>query len=78
LDLNLAGVDGLDLLNLIKHNDSNHPVIIYSGMDEDELILKYFLGRANAVVRKMPPLTSLLIEIRQHLHKSSSMGKAHA
>jgi DNA-binding response OmpR family regulator len=79
LDLRLAGVDSWDVLNFIKHNDSKHPVIIYSGLDENELVQKKdFLGRADAVVRKMSPLASLLAEIRQHLPKSSSTGEAHS
>ena len=79
LDLNLAGVDGLDVLRFIKRNDAKHPVIIYSGVDEDELFQKReFLGRANAVVRKMSPLAHLLAEIRQHLPQSSSTGEARA
>ena len=79
LDLNLAGEDGLDVLDFIKRHDSKHPVIIYSGLDEDELLQKKaFLGRANAVVRKMSSLASLLAEIRQYLPKSSSTGEAHS
>ena len=70
LDLNLAGEDGLDVLNFIKRNDSKHPVIIFTGVDEDELFLKKaLLGRADAVVRKRSPLASLLAEIRHHLPK---------
>ena len=79
LDLNLAGKPGLEVLNFIKRNDARHPVIIYSGVEENELVQKKeLLGRANAVVRKMSPLASLLAEIRQHLPKSSSTGEAHA
>ena len=79
LDLNLAGKDGLDVLNFIKGKDPTHPVIIFTGVDDDEFFLKKtLLGRADAVVRKMSSLTSLLAEIRQHLPKSSSTGKAHS
>ncbi len=77
LDLNLAGEDGLDVLNFIKGKDPTHPVIIFTGVDDDELFLKKALaGRANALVRKMTPLASLLAVIRQHLPKSSSSGEA--
>jgi DNA-binding response OmpR family regulator len=79
LDLNLAGEDGLDVLNFIKRNDAKHPVIIFTGVDDDVLFLKKALvGRANAVVRKMSSLASLLTEIRQYLPKSSSTGEAHS
>jgi DNA-binding response OmpR family regulator len=79
LDLNLAGKDGLDVLNFIKGKDPTHPVIIFTGVDDDEFFLKKtLLGRAAAVVRKMSSLTSLLAEIRQHLPKGSSTGEAHS
>jgi hypothetical protein len=48
-------------------------------VDENELVQKKdFLGLANAVVRKMSPLASLLAEIRQQLPKSSSTGETHS
>jgi DNA-binding response OmpR family regulator len=79
LDLNLAGEDGLDVLDFIKRKDSKHPVIIFTGADDDELFLKQALvGRASAVVRKMSSLPGLLAEIRHHLPKSSSTGEAHS
>jgi two-component system response regulator RstA len=79
LDLNLAGESGLDLLDFIRRNDAKHPVIIYSGVDEDELAQKKaFLGRANGVVRKMGSLASLLAEVRKHLPKGSSTGEAYS
>jgi DNA-binding response OmpR family regulator len=77
LDLDLAGVPGLQVLNFIKRNNSKHPVIIYSGVNDNELAQKKsLLGLADAVVRKMSSLKDLLAEIRQHLPKSSSTGEA--
>ena len=79
LDLHLVGEDGLDVLSFIKRNDPKHPVVIYSGVDENELAQKKaFLGLANGVVRKMSSLASLLAEVLHHLPKSSSTGEAHS
>ena len=79
LDLNLAGADGLEVLDFIRHHDAKHPVIIYTGVNEGELYLKKFLlGRANAVVPKLSSLASLLAVIRQHLPASSSPGQTPA
>ena len=76
LDLHLKGADGWEVLNFIKRSDSQHPVIIYTGVDEDELSLKKaLLGRANAVVRKMSSLASLLVEVRHHLPQGLSAGE---
>ena len=72
LDLNLAGADGLDVLDFIKRTNAQHPVIIFTGVDQDVLLLKKsLLGRADAVVRKMSSLASLLAEVRLHLPQSS-------
>lgn len=77
LDLNLAGGDGLDVLDFIKRTDAKHPVIVFTGVDQDELLLKKtLLGRADAVVRKMSSLASLLAEIQHHLPQSVSAGEA--
>jgi DNA-binding response OmpR family regulator len=79
LDWYLGGEDGWDMLNFIKSKNSKHPVIIYSGVDEDELAQKKaFLGRADAVVRKRASLASLLAEIRRHLPPDSATGAAHS
>jgi DNA-binding response OmpR family regulator len=76
LDLNLAGADGLEVLDFIKHNRPEHPVIIFTGVSDDELLVKRALaGRAAAVVRKMSSLTSLLAEVRKHLPAGSSAGE---
>jgi len=75
LDLDLAGADGLDVLDFIRRQDARHPVIIYTGLNEGELFLKKFLlGRANAVVLKLSSLASLLAVIRQNLPASSASG----
>jgi DNA-binding response OmpR family regulator len=77
LDLNLAEGDGLDVLDFVRRKDLKHPVIIFTGVDESELLLKKALiGRANAVVRKMSSLDGLLAEIRHHLSKSASTVEA--
>jgi two-component system, OmpR family, response regulator len=68
LDLNLAGEDGLDVLNLIKGVWPEHPVIIFTGVAENELVLKRHLDdRADAFVRKTAGLSSLLAEVRRHI-----------
>jgi DNA-binding response OmpR family regulator len=73
LDLNPAGVDGLEALDFIKHHRPEHPVIILTGVRDDELLVKKALaGRAKAIVRKMSSVPSLLAEVRRRLPRSSS------
>jgi DNA-binding response OmpR family regulator len=71
LDLHLAGGDCLEVFNYIKRRNAAHPVIIFTGVTDDELFVKRaLLGRASAVVRKMSSLAGLLAEIQRCLPKN--------
>ena len=68
LDLNLAGEDGLEVLHFIKTKWPKHPVIIFTGLSDDEVLIKKALaGRAEGFVRKMSGLTTVLATIRKLL-----------
>src|SRR5437588_4857856 len=68
LDVNLAGENGLELLGLIKQKHPKVPVIIFSGMlDDDDLIQRALLGGANGFMRKTESLETLHQEVRKHL-----------
>jgi two-component system OmpR family response regulator len=78
LDLNLAGEDGLDVLQFIKTKWPTHPVIIFTGISDDELFIKKALaGRADGFVRKMSGLAGVLAAVRQLLPESSAQGAGH-
>ena len=75
LDLNLAGEDGLDVLNLIKGVWPEHPVIVFTGVAENELVLKQNLAdRADAFIRKTAGLPPLLAEVRRLISGGSPAG----
>lgn len=77
LDLNLAGEDGLDVLNFIKSRWPKHPVIVFTGVADDEFFLKKALAdRADGFVRKMSGLSSVLKTVRELLPKKSPTGPA--
>jgi len=68
LDLNLGGEDGLEVLRFAKDKFPNIPVIIFTGQDVDEYLVKKFLAdRADGFMRKTAGLGSLLVEVRRHL-----------
>jgi len=68
LDLNLGPDDGLELLGFIKEKCPQLPVVIFTGLDADEALIRSALaGRASGFVRKAQSLESLAAEVRQHL-----------
>ncbi|HWD91234.1 MAG TPA: response regulator [Verrucomicrobiae bacterium] len=69
-DINLAGESGLDLLLYFKSNFPALPIIIYTGMeDEDSLDQATFRG-ANGFLRKTEPLDNLFEAVKSYVRKS--------
>jgi len=69
LDLNLAGQDGLEVLRFVKARKPNLPIIIFTGVDVDEnLVKKWLSDRADGFMRKTDGLQKLFAEIQRHLH----------
>lgn len=66
LDVNLAGESGFDLLGLIKSLYPNLPIIIFTGLDVDEeLVKKAYAGRADGFMHKSDSLDNLFAEVRR-------------
>jgi two-component system, OmpR family, response regulator len=69
LDLNLAGQDGLEVLRFVKSRYSNVPVVIFTGLDVDEhLVKRCLVDRADGFMRKTDGLEKLFAEVQRHLH----------
>jgi len=68
LDLNLAGQDGLEVLRLVKGRYPYLPVVIFTGLDVDENLVKRCLAdRADGFMRKTDGLEKLFAEVQRHL-----------
>lgn len=69
LDLNLGGQDGLEVLRFVKGRFGYLPVVIFSGLDVDENLVKRCLAdRADGFMRKTDGLEKLFAEVQRHLH----------
>src|SRR5579872_1348276 len=69
LDLNLAGQDGLEVLRAVKARQPGLPVIVFTGLDVDETLVKRCLAdRADGFMRKTDGLEKLFAEVSRHLH----------
>ena len=69
-DINLAGESGLELLLYFKSNFPNLPVIIYTGMSDDEDWRDKAMFRgANGYLRKTEPLGYLFEAVRSYVGK---------
>jgi len=61
LDVNLAGENGLQLLTYLHRNSPDTPIIIYTGMDhDDEVVKKALAAGARAYLQKGGPLDELV------------------
>ena len=68
LDVNLAGENGLELLGFLKSNWPDLPLIVFTGMDGDELLLQRAMNcGADGFMLKTEPLEELFKEVTRHL-----------
>ena len=68
-DLNLAGESGLELLRYFKSNFPNLPIIIYTGMVDDDAADKAMFRGANGFLRKTDPLDNLFEAVKSYVGK---------
>ena len=70
LDLCLGEVDGLEVLRYVRDKNAELSVIIFTGLELDEqLVKKALASRVDGFVRKTDALPTLLNEVRRHLPK---------
>ena len=68
LDVNLAGEDGLSLMDYITANHPGSPVIIYTGIQHDEIQVQSILKQgATCYVNKSQLPAALLFAVREVL-----------
>ncbi len=71
LGVNLGGVSGLDLLELIKRETPAVPVLMFTGLEVDEdLVSKTLHGRAEGIIHKTQSLEGILTAVRWQLAKA--------
>ena len=70
-DVNLAGKEGFDIVRYVKERNKNLPVLLLSGLTEEEMILKGFMVGADDYIRKPFSLAELNARISTRLNKSS-------
>ena len=66
LDVNLGNEDGLDLLQTFRRLHPNLPVIMFTGMTDDPILLDQALAKgACAFMSKTDPLDKLFNEVQR-------------
>jgi len=68
-DINLNGESGLELLVFFKSNFPNLPIIIYTGMDDEDWPEKAMFRGANGFLRKTEPLDDLFEAVKSYVGK---------
>jgi len=68
LDIRIAGENGLELLSYFKKNFSELPVVMFTGLAEDDELLDQAMARgAGGFMRKSEPLENLLEAVQAYL-----------
>ena len=65
-DLNLAGESGLELLRYFKSNFPNLPIIIYTGIEDENAVEMAMFRGANGFLRKGEPLEHLFEAVKTY------------
>jgi DNA-binding response OmpR family regulator len=74
LDVNLSGEEGVSLMPLIRQNHPGIPIILYTGMPEEDKNLQTLLGKgANGYVNKAQPPEDLLLAIEKVQNENSGL-----
>ena len=68
-DINLAGENGLEMLSYFKSNYPSLPIIIYTGLDDDDLLDKATFRGASGFLRKTEPLENLFEAVKSYVGK---------
>ncbi len=66
LDVNLSGEDGLKFMSYLHRNHPDVPIILYTGMQHDDDVIKQALQQgARQYLRKGGPLDELVQAVQQ-------------
>jgi DNA-binding response OmpR family regulator len=67
LDINLAGENGLELLGYFKSNFPTVPVVMFTGLSEDELLDQATARGASGFMRKTDSMEDLLAALQVYV-----------
>jgi CheY-like chemotaxis protein len=70
LDINLAGENGLELLGYFRTNFPKVPVVMFTGMPEDDLLDQALARGASGFMRKTDSLNDLLAALQVYLPRT--------
>jgi two-component system response regulator RegA len=69
LDINLSGENGLELLGCFRANFPKVPVVMFTGMTDDDLLDQAMAGGASGFMRKTDSLDELLAAVQVYVPK---------
>jgi DNA-binding response OmpR family regulator len=74
LDINLAGENGLELLGYFRANFPSLPVVMFTGLPEDELLDQAMARGASGFMRKTDSMDDLLAALQVYVPKPGKAG----
>ena len=76
LDVNLIGLDGPELMELLLQKHPNIPVLLYTGMNPESEKVKSMLARgARQCVSKNSPLDALVKAVHDVSHRAEDVSR---
>ncbi|HWC61838.1 MAG TPA: response regulator, partial [Verrucomicrobiae bacterium] len=66
-DINLAGGSGLELLGYFKSNFPKLPIIVYTGVTDEDAVERAMFRGANGFLRKTEPLEDLFEAVKSYV-----------
>ena len=70
LDINLAGENGLELLGYFRTNFPKLPVVMFTGLPEDDLLDQAMARGASGYMRKSDSLEDLLAAVKVYIPRN--------
>jgi len=67
LDLNLGGENGMMLMKFLKHNYPDAPVLIYSGLDNDDAAIRQMMEQGGDQYLQKGDLAELIVTVARYL-----------
>jgi two-component system response regulator FlrC len=67
LDLNLGGENGMMLMKFLRHNHPDVPILIYSGLDNDDAAVRQMMGQGVDQYLQKGDLAELIVTVARYL-----------
>ena len=69
LDLNLAGESGLNFMTYLKHNHPDVPILLFTGMEHDDVTVRDMLDRGADQYLRKSSIEELIVTVGSYFRQ---------